>query len=156
MRIFANFKTIAAVALVVAYLCCSAPAGASDELTAVHGRMLTVYVEGVRNSVGTIGYLVFNSSRGWPDTMKEAVRGDTVLAQAGTTILKIPDLRPGNYGVLVIHDENGNMKLDRDWKGFPREQWGLSNNPRAYLSCPSYERARFTIDRNTEIRIDLK
>ncbi len=130
--------------------------GTDQEIRAIHGERLTVYVEGVRNSTGNIGYLVFNSDRGWPDTIAEAVRGDVVPAQKGTTVFEVTDLPPGDYGVLVIHDENGNKKLDRDWKGVPKEQWGMSNNPRVYLAAPSFQRARFHVDRTTEIHIQLK
>lgn len=97
----------AAVAALVLVILVSMRAS-EQEVRAVHGHHLTVYVEGVRNSVGTIGYLVFDSKRGWPDTMADALRGDMVPARAGTTVLKVADLPAGNYGVLVIHDENGN------------------------------------------------
>ena len=150
----ARFVTSAVV--LVMLLASSVAGGAADEIRAARGFMLRVYVEGVRNSTGVVGYLVFDSSHGWPDTMKDALRMDAVPAHEGTTVVEMPDLRAGDYGVLVIHDENSNKKLDRDWKGVPKEQWGMSNNPRVYLSAPSYERAKFHVAQATDIHIVLK
>jgi uncharacterized protein (DUF2141 family) len=149
-----RFVTMAAVFVMMAVS--SVTGGAADELRAVRGNLLRVYVEGVRNSKGVIGYLVFDSSRGWPDTMKDTVRMDAVPAREGTTMIEMPNLRTGDYGLVVIHDENSNKKLDRDWKGAPKEQWGMSNNPRAYLSAPSYERAKFHLASAMDMHIVLK
>ena len=117
---------------------------------------LTIHVDGVRNSTGQIGMLMFNSKTGWPDELKDALRGTRVQAVAGTTTITVEGLAAGDYGVLVIHDENLNQKLDHDWKGLPSEQWGMSNNPRVYLAAPSFERARFHVAKDTEIHIALK
>jgi uncharacterized protein (DUF2141 family) len=42
----------------------------------------------------------------------------------------------GRYGGVSIHDENSNMKLDRNFFGISEEGFGFSNNPRAMLSAP--------------------
>ncbi|HUO60997.1 MAG TPA: DUF2141 domain-containing protein [Candidatus Acidoferrales bacterium] len=127
-----------------------------SELTAVRGYYLTVSVDGVRNNVGTIGMLLFNSPDGWPDTLSKALRGQKVQAVQGSTVLRLNNLPEGDYGVLVIHDENGNDKLDRDWKGIPKEQWGMSNNPRVLLSAPTFQQAKFHLSSDREIHIILK
>ena len=127
-----------------------------SELSAVHGYHLTIYVDGVRNNTGTIGMLLFNSPDGWPDTLSKALRGQKVQAVQGSTVLRLSNLPDGDYGVLVIHDENGNDKLDRDWKGIPKEQWGMSNNPRVLLSAPGFQQAKFHLSSDKEIHIILK
>lgn len=146
--------------LTVAALCRTGRAAGADpqaaQITAQKTYTLTVVVEGVRNSTGEIGMLMFNSRQGWPDELKDALRGTRVPAVAGKTTVKVDSLAPGDYGVLVIHDENLNQKLDRDWKGLPSEQWGMSNNPRVYLSAPTFERARFHLTGDMEIHITLK
>jgi uncharacterized protein (DUF2141 family) len=150
----ARFVTMATAFVMM--MASSATGGAADELRPARGNPLRVYVEGVRNSKGVIGYLVFDSSRGWPDTIKDTVRMDAMPAHEGTVLLEIPNLRTGDYGLVVIHDENSNKKLDRDWKGSPTEQWGMSNNPRAYLSAPPYDRAKFHIEHAMDLHIVLK
>jgi len=127
-----------------------------SEMTAVHGYHLTIYIDGVRNNVGTIGMLLFNSPDGWPDSLSKALRGTKVSAVQGSTVIRLTNLPEGDYGVLVIHDENGNDKLDRDWKGIPKEQWGMSNNPRVLLSAPGFQQAKFHLGSDKEIHIVLK
>lgn len=126
------------------------------EVTAPKTYTLTIVVEGVRNSTGQIGMLMFNSRQGWPDELRDALRGTTVPAVAGRTVIKVDGLIAADYGALVIHDENMNQKLDRDWKGLPSEQWGMSNNPRVYFAAPSFDRARFHLSGDMEIHIQLK
>jgi uncharacterized protein (DUF2141 family) len=50
----------------------------------------------------------------------------------------------GAYAIAVIHDENGNGKLDT-FAGIPREGFGFSRNPAIGFGPPSFAAARFTI-----------
>jgi uncharacterized protein (DUF2141 family) len=63
---------------------------------------------------------------------------------------------PGRYGVVVIHDENSNMKLDRNFFGIPKEGFGFANNPRVVLSAPSFQAGSVAVKfPTTEIAIRL-
>ena len=116
---------------------------------------LTVIAEGVNNTRGVVGVLVFKSSRGWPESPASAFARKDVPAQVGRTVLEFAGLPPGDYAVVVLHDENKNMKLDRNWFGKPREQWGMSNNPKAWFSAPSFDEARFRLDRDLQITVRM-
>jgi uncharacterized protein (DUF2141 family) len=80
---------------------------------------LTVVAEGVASSKGVVGVLVFNSEKGWPERVSDALRSKAVAAHPGVTKITIPGLAPGDYAVVVLHDENENQKLDRKWLGVP-------------------------------------
>jgi uncharacterized protein (DUF2141 family) len=116
---------------------------------------LTISVEGVRNADGVVGVLVFSSPQGWPDSVDGAIRAKAVPARSPIATLAIEDIPLGAYAVVVLHDENENKKLDRDFVGRPREGWGMSNNPKARASAPSFGRARFLLRRDTHLRIRL-
>jgi uncharacterized protein (DUF2141 family) len=120
------------------------------------GGDLTLVVEDVRDTRGVIGVLVFSSPDGWPEHVSSAFTSMALPAQAPVTTLTIHDLPPGEYAVVVLHDENSNMKLDRNWLGMPKEQWGMSNNPHASLSAPSFESAEFSLSGNEQMRIRLR
>lgn len=60
-------------------------------------------------------------------------------AHAGTAVWE--NLPPGDYGVVAIHDENRNHKLDRNILGIPKEGFGFANNPHVVLSAPPYRAA---------------
>lgn len=99
-----------------------------------------IHTTGFRNNAGTAGTLVFSSSNGWPDKKSRAVvwGGFPIAAHEATQEFQLP---PGRYAVVVIHDENSNMKLDRNFMGVPKEGFGFSNNPRVVFSAPSFQAA---------------
>ena len=117
---------------------------------------LTVFVEGVNKTGGTIGVYVFRDDKGWPENKDLAFRRVVVSAHPGTVRVEIPDLPPGTYAVGVGHDSNGNHHIDKNWLGRPTEQWGMSNNPRAYFKTPTFSKAQFTLSQGAEIHIQLQ
>ena len=117
---------------------------------------LTVAVEGVANSRGVVGVLVFSSADGWPERFAAALRSKAVLAQKGLTEIVISGLEKGEYAVVVLHDENENKKLDRNWLRLPTEQWGMSNNPKHSLSAPSFSDASFRLEGDKWIHVRLQ
>lgn len=119
------------------------------------GNTLTIVAEGVSNTNGVVGVLIFNSSRGWPNDNARAFRAVAVPAQRGSVTLLIPALPSGSYAAVVLHDENLNRRLDRTWVGLPKEQWGMSNNPSVRFSAPSFKQARFMVTHDEKVHIVL-
>ncbi len=117
---------------------------------------LTLVVEGMDSNAGNLGVLVFNNEKGWPEDRTTALKDISVPAQQGTQILKIPGLPAGNYAVALIHDVNMNHKIDKNWIGQPKEQWGMSNNPHATIKAPPISKAMFELKEDKEIHIQLK
>ena len=66
---------------------------------------------------------------------------------------EIPD---GDYAIAFFIDANGNKKLDKNFLGIPKEQFGFSNNAMGTLSAPSFEQAKFRVAGNTIQNIKLK
>jgi uncharacterized protein (DUF2141 family) len=120
------------------------------------GHGLKLVVGGVKNTRGVIGVLVFNSAAGWPEDVSSAFTSEAVPAQVPETVLEVHNLPAGDYAVVVLHDENLNKKLDRNWLGKPKEQWGMSNNPHFNHSAPSFERARFPFAGDEQLHIGLR
>jgi uncharacterized protein (DUF2141 family) len=72
-----------------------------------------------------------------------------VAATSLSATIVMKDLPPGDYGIVVLHDENENMKLDRNIFGFPKEGFGFADNPKVdfraapfasavmHVSCPA-------------------
>lgn len=116
---------------------------------------LRIHVTGFRNDHGLAGGAVYASPAGWPeDTSKAVVHGGfPISGDQATEVFKIP---PGQYGVVAIHDENSNHKLDRNFLDVPKEGFGFANNPRVLLSAPPFQAARVTVGCPvTEIQIRL-
>jgi len=113
------------------------PAGAQSpnrDLSQAHAYAvctLRIHVDGLRNSKGNIGSVIFTTPDGWPEDTSKAFRvGPAPIAageRQGTAVWN--DLPSGIYGVAAIHDENSNAKLDKNLFGIPKEGFGFANNP---------------------------
>ena len=68
---------------------------------------------------------------------------------AGVRDIRFAGLPYGHYAVAVIHDENGNAKLDT-FAGIPREGFGFSRNPSVGFGPPRFAAARFAIAGDAE------
>jgi uncharacterized protein (DUF2141 family) len=113
------------------------PAAASSGCT------LRIHVDGFRNTRGDLGTTLFISPAGWPEDLDKAFRHgpSPIDATTRTAVATWQNLPPGDYGVAVIHDENSNHKLDRNFLGIPKEGFGFANNPRVLLSAPDFKDA---------------
>jgi uncharacterized protein (DUF2141 family) len=106
------------------------------------GCTLRIHVDGLRNSTGVVGSVVFTSADGWPEDTKKAFRhGPTPIQPGERQATVVWDLPTGDYGVAAIHDENRNAKLDRNLIGIPKEGFGFANNPHVGLSAPAFQSA---------------
>ncbi len=104
---------------------------------------LRVHVDGLRNAQGVVGILLFHSPDGWPEDVNKSVHHEAspiADGQRQATIL-IDPVAPGDYGIVALHDENKNMKLDRNLFGFPKEGFGFANNPHVGLRPPAFQAA---------------
>jgi len=59
-----------------------------------------------------------------------------------TTQLELP---PGQYAIVVHHDDNANDEMDTNWIGIPNEPIGISNGHIPKYGPPKYEKAEFTL-----------
>jgi uncharacterized protein (DUF2141 family) len=64
------------------------------------------------------------------------------------------EIPPGTYAIGVYIDENENEKLDTNFFGIPKEQYGFSNNAKAF-GIPKFEAASFVIDTYKKVQIGL-
>lgn len=104
---------------------------------------LTVKVNDVRTPKGQLLMAVFDSAAAW-DGKAEAVARRAIEATAGEVDFHFPGLAPGRYAVSVMHDENGNGKLDSNFIGMPTEGYGFSNDPRVMRKA-TFDEAAFAV-----------
>ena len=105
---------------------------------------LLIHATGFRNQKGFAGAAIFASPDGWPEKEDKSVAHDgfPISGNEATLPFKLP---PGNYGVVVLHDENKNEKLDRNFLGVPTEGFGFANNPRVFLTAPPFSQATIPV-----------
>jgi len=107
---------------------------------------ITVNVEGLKNSNGTVKIALFVSREGFPFDISMAVRTLAVPIQNGTAQAVINEVPFGTYALCLFHDEDNTGRLQRNMFGKPREGVGVSNNPSMKKRAPSYDEAQFNVD----------
>ena len=65
-------------------------------------------------------------------------------------------LKKGTYAFKVFIDKNNNNKFDFNFFGFPKEQYGFSNDAMGVLGPPTFEDASFKLNSNTSIKTKMK
>jgi uncharacterized protein (DUF2141 family) len=140
-------RGLAALALAVAL-----PLAAALPLHA-HAADLTLSIEPVGEATGTIQIALYDSEANF---RKQSVRALKLPAIAGTMTVRIADLPPGEYAVMIFHDRNGNDKLDANAMGIPKEPWGGSLGDKSVFGAPGWADVRFALkDEGAAQRIKL-
>jgi uncharacterized protein (DUF2141 family) len=112
---------------------------------------LTVDVTGLKSSRGTCQVQVFGSANAFPAETSRAITSVSGTIAGGKCRVKLNDLAPGEYAIAVVHDENGNGKLDTTLLGMPKEGVGNSNNPARAGGPPSFSAAKFTFSGGRQV-----
>ena len=118
---------------------------------------LHVLVTGIRNDKGQIAASLFAGEKGFPDDDTRAVSRQTTVIKDHSALLTFDGLMPGKYALALLHDENKNHKMDMNRFGFPREGYGVSNNPRPTRRGPKFSDAEFSVpESHSEQTITVK
>ena len=117
---------------------------------------LTVTVTDLRNAKGHLRLGVFDSAKGFPRARDRARLWKTLPANADQRVFTLA-LPPGRYAVVVLHDENGNKKLDENFLGVPKEGYGVSNNPKPRRRAATFNEAVFELNESgAEITVSIQ
>lgn len=117
---------------------------------------LRVQIDGITQPSGTLSAMLVNSADAWDGKAPPVSGRRADITATGTIEIIFEDLAPGEYAIRLMHDENGNGKLDQNLVGMPTEGYGFSNNPRV-MRAATFEEARFTVpEAGTAIQIALR
>ena len=116
---------------------------------------LSVEVQGVRNSQGTVNVAVYNQSNGFLEFDK-VYKSDLAKANQGSTLVLLKGLPEGDYALAVFHDENGNEELDTNWLGIPKEDVGFSNAKMKTFGPPSFKECAFGLNEDSILTVVLE
>lgn len=141
----------------------TAAAGAvrdDDDATGVEATgAVAVTAVGVRaEQGGDLVFALFRGAAGWPKVERAPLRRSAPAASESVAVVFAGVPSDTSYAVLVLHDRNGNGKLDMRVFPFPKpkEGAGVSRN-RTRMGPPRYEAARFAVgDTLQSLRVVLR
>jgi uncharacterized protein (DUF2141 family) len=131
----------------------ASPGGSEDNCS------LVIHVTGFRSTKGLLGAGLFTSSVGWPEDVAKSFRQAHFPIEGDHATARFDHLPARKYGVVVLHDENENQKLDRNIFMFPTEGFGFGNNPHVLLVAPPIEKATIAVtcpETTTDIHLIYK
>ena len=113
---------------------------------------LTVKVEDADNNDGKMMIAVYNNST---DFLEKTFKGTHSQISNNGCEVTFNDIPEGTYAVSIFHDENDNNKLDSNFIGIPKEDYGCSNNAKGFMGPPKWKDAKFELKSDKIITITL-
>lgn len=118
---------------------------------------LTVEVKGLQHTEGQIQVGIYDKAEGFP-ILEKRLMGKIIKPISESANVIEFEVVSGTYAVAVMHDENGNGKMDRrsiiKW---PLEPYGFSNDARGKVGPPSFKKAAFIVDgRDVTVTVTVK
>ena len=140
----------AKLSLCAAALALGMPAMANDASAEAAGTasptkaQLTIRFEGLRSNKGLMRACMTRNKAHFPKCEDDPAAFKGSVAATKDAHILFSNVPPGDYALMVMHDENSNAKLDT-MLGIPREGVGFSRNPRLRFGAPTYDAVVFTV-----------
>jgi uncharacterized protein (DUF2141 family) len=135
---------MASLWIFAAILCAGMMSVASGEEPHLGAHPVSVVVSNFRNTHGFLGCRLYRSAEGFPESGTDLSESRVRVAGAATRC-EFQSVAPGTYAVAVMHDENDNRKLDKNFLGIPIEGCGVSNNKTYAMSTPKWSESTFQV-----------
>lgn len=106
---------------------------------------ISVRIEGLRNHEGMIHACMTRQEKLYLHCDKDPA-SYRLSIPASNTELHLTGITPGDYALAILHDENGNGKVDTNFVGMPKEGVGFSNNASGFMGPPAFSAVRFHVN----------
>ena len=123
---------------------------------------LTINLSG-QTKEGVLSLAIYDNAEAYNYSVKGEKRSEEGIFSGIETFIELKEshefvinLPEGLYAIALFVDTNKNLKIDKNFLGIPKEQFGFSNNAMGKLSAPSFEQAKFKVEKNTLQNIKLK
>ncbi len=115
---------------------------------------ITVNISGIQTKDGFLRIILFSKAEGFPSNYTKGIRDTSIVTPEKSETVTFTNLPAGTYSVSVLHDRNGNKKMDSGMFGIPKEPWGVSNNVHPKTRVPKFEECDFLL-KSEEIKTVL-
>ncbi|EJL33208.1 DUF2141 domain-containing protein [Novosphingobium sp. AP12] len=122
--------------------------------TGVPPTLVQVTVTELRSDKGQVLACLTTRADAFPDCDKDPLARKLTVPAAAEVHLDFGAVPAGRYAVSVIHDENGNGKLDTRL-GIPREGYGFSRDAAVRMGPPKFEHAAVDVAGET-VRLAIR
>ena len=116
---------------------------------------VTITVTDLRNSEGVVRACMTTVESVFPRCAKDPNSHRTVVPAGETVTIRFNNVRPGEYAIALLHDENEDGKANRVLGMAPREGFGFSRDAPVRMAPPEWDDAVFTVGTASQ-RVTIK
>jgi uncharacterized protein (DUF2141 family) len=136
------------LAIGAAVMATSAPAAANT---------VTITVTDLRNTKGVVIACMTTVEKIFPRCRRDPESHRTQVKAANTITIRFDDVKPGDYAIALLHDENEDGKANRVLGMAPKEGYGFSRDAPVRMAPPKWDDAVFTVgDSPQDITIKMR
>ena len=135
-------------------LALAALAGDFGAAPALAGEVV-ITVTDLRSSKGVVRACLSKRGDVFPKCDKDPAAMRVVVPAAQKVVLRFAGVKPGDYAVALLHDENANGKADRAMGMMPKEGYGFSRDAPVKMAPPKFKDAVFAQGEGTS-RMTIK
>lgn len=103
---------------------------------------ISIIIKGLKNTKGQIMISINRGPEGWPEENFIEQRFIPEFTAPNFTVI-FKDMPYGNYAVGVLHDEDKNGEMTKNFIGMPKEAFGFTRNYKVVFRAPKYEESNF-------------
>ncbi|WP_157609253.1 DUF2141 domain-containing protein [Psychroflexus torquis] len=108
-----------------------------------------------KNAKGNAGKIFLGLYNTEADFLKKRFKGIKSEIENKSCSVTFENIPAGIYAVSIFHDENDNGKMDSNFMGIPKEDYGCSNDASGFMGPPKWNDAKFELKENKVITITL-
>ncbi|MBL0721001.1 MAG: DUF2141 domain-containing protein [Sulfurovum sp.] len=123
-------------------------------VTALNADNLNIKITNLSNQNGLVYIGLYNKSEDFLK-MDKTYKKVSIRISSQTLKYRFKNLPKGSYAIALFHDKNQNKRFDRNILGIPKEGYGFSNNIRPTFRAAKFEEAKFKLDGNKHITINM-
>jgi len=116
---------------------------------------LYIHISGISKIKGSLFIAIFRATDDFPVFGKQ-FKGIVKEVEGKSQNYNFDNLPEGEYALAIYQDANRNKILDKNLLGIPTEIYGFSNNARRNFSAPSFQEAKFKLNKDLHQTVFLK
>jgi len=117
--------------------------------------VVKVTITGIDNTDGNVEVGIYNSKETFPVFGKEMQGAKIKPTKTGSLNYTFENLPDGTYAIAIWHDENDNQKIDKNFFGAPKENYGFSKNIFGTFGPPDFEEVSFKVVNGKVVKLTI-
>ena len=113
---------------------------------------VTVNISNLNSNDGKVFIAIYDSEDRF---LNKGFKSFVTKIENNSCSVTFENIPSGIYAISLYHDENDNNKMDTNFLGIPKEDYGCSNNATGFMGPPKWEDAKFEI-KNESITQNIK